>query len=84
MRQKFFAMLGILVVAQYHACKTAALHLYQLVDQHITVGADISFITSATQDKRLAECSAIGELRKVQVDTLHIVESYRMRVCVIR
>ena len=76
-------MLGILVIAKHHASKTAALHLYQLVYQHITVRANITFITSTAQDKCLAECTAIGEFGKVQVDVLHIVKGYSVRVCVV-
>ena len=53
------------------------------VGENIAVGADITFITSTTQDKRLAKSASIGELRKVQVDALHIVKSYSVRVCVV-
>jgi hypothetical protein len=63
--------------------KTAALHLHQLVNQHIAMRANITSKTSTAQDKSLTKSATIGELGKVQIDALHSVQANRMRVSVV-
>ncbi len=58
-----------LVSTQYGTGETAALHLRQLVYQHIARGPDLAFeAEAAAQQKRLAESATIGELREMQVN----------------
>ena len=64
-----------LVVTQHGAGKAAALHLCELVNQHIARGHNLAFKTqTAAEQKRLAKSSAIGEPGKVQLDGVNVSE----------
>ncbi len=56
--------------------KAGALHLHQLVDQHVAGGADVALeAQAAAQQEGLAVGAAVGELREVQVDALDVVQA---------
>ena len=81
--QQSLAVCGILVGTQHGAGKTAALHLQQLVDQHIAVGPDVALEATSAQHERLTERSAIGEFGKVQINALHTIESHAVRIGIV-
>src|SRR3989344_3888854 len=62
---------GIHPLGQHRAAKARALHLHELVDQHITRGADFASKATAAQQKGLAERTAIGEVGEVQIHAFH-------------
>jgi hypothetical protein len=65
----------VLVFAQYRYVKAAALHLNQLVNQHVAGSSQFALKTeAAAQQEGLAESPAIGELGKVQVNAQHAVK----------
>src|SRR2546427_350220 len=70
--------------AQHGHVEAAALHLHQLVDQHVAGGADFALEAQAlAQQAGLAEGAAIGELGKVEVDALHAGQIQREGIGVI-
>ena len=81
--QQALAVRRVLVGAQHGAGKTTALHLQQLVNQHVAVGADVTREAATAQHKRLAEGAAIGELGKVQVNARHALKGYVVRVGIV-
>ena len=71
-RQHTLGDIERLVIAQYGSGKAAALHLCELVNQHVTRGHNIAFEAQAAADqKRLAESAAIGEFGKVQLNAFN-------------
>ena len=62
----------VLVGAQHRHIKTGALHLHQLVNQHVAGRAELAGKTQpAAQQERLAVGAAVGELGEVQVDAVY-------------
>jgi hypothetical protein len=75
----------VLVSAQHRNVKSAALHLHQLVDQHIARSAQFAFEAEpAAQQKGLAVRTAIGELGEVQVDAFNASQIQAAGIGVIR
>jgi hypothetical protein len=65
--------------------KTRALHLHELVDQHIAGGAQLALkAQSAPQQKGLAVSAAIGEFGEIQVDAANTLQVQRARINVVR
>ena len=61
-----------LVITQHGAGKATALHLGELVYQHIACSHNLAFKTqTAAEQKRLAKSTAIGEFWKVQLDGVY-------------
>ena len=61
-----------LIIAQQGGGKTAALHLRQLVNQHIASSHDLTFeAQTATQQKRLTESTAVGEFGEVKFNAVN-------------
>ena len=74
----------VLVGAQHGHVKAAALHLHQLVDQHVAGGADLALeAQAAAQQEGLAEGAAIGEFREIQVDAVHAFERQLLRIGIV-
>jgi hypothetical protein len=65
--QQLRSVLCILSFGQDRFGETGALHLQQLVDQHIARGANVARKSqAAAQQKGLAEGASVGELGEVQ------------------
>jgi len=63
----------VLVFTQDGGVKTTALHLHQLVNQHVAGGANFAFETeTTTQQKCLTEGPAIAEFGEVQVNPVNV------------
>jgi len=61
-----------LVVSQHGGGKAAALHLGELVDQHVTRGHDLAFKFQApAEEKRLAESATVGEFWEVKFNAFN-------------
>ena len=74
----------VLIGAQHRDVKTAALHLRQLIHQHVASGADFTFeFETPPQQKRLAEGAAVSEFRKVQVDSVDAGERKSARIGIV-
>jgi hypothetical protein len=74
----------VLVFAQYSRIKSTALHLHQLVDEHIASGANFACKPqAAAQQKSLAEGAAIGELGEIQVDALNAFKAQRAGIDIV-
>lgn len=68
LRQQLLCVLDALVGAQHGLRETTALHLRQLVDQHVANGADFAGeAQAAAQQEGLAEGAAVGEGGKLQL-----------------
>ena len=73
-----------LVGAQHGAIKTGALHLHQLVHQHVAGGADFTRKTQASaQQECLAESATVGELGKVQINARDTCKRHGARIDVV-
>jgi hypothetical protein len=69
---------------QHGHVKTGALHLHQLVDQHVARGAQFARkAQAAAQQKGLAVGAAIGEFGELQIDAGHAAQVERARVGVV-
>ena len=74
----------VLIGAQHRDVKTAALHLRQLIHQHVAGGADFSAeFKPPAQEKCLAESAAVSEFRKVQVDSVDAGERKSARIGIV-
>ena len=72
------------VFTQHGRVKAAALHLHELVNQHIAGGAQLACkAQTAAQQKGLAVGAAIGEGWELQVDAGDAVQVERARVHVV-
>ena len=61
-----------LVIPQHGGGKTAALHLRQLVNQHIASSHNLALeAQTATQQKRLTESTAVGEFGEVEFNAFN-------------
>ena len=84
-RQQFSPFGEVLVGTQHSAGKTAALHLAELVHQHVAGGADVALETAAaTQHQRLAEGAAIAERGEMQLNGVHAVQGCGHGVRIVR
>ena len=74
----------VLVFAQHSRIKSTALHLHQLVDEHIARGTNLTCKPqAAAQQKSLAEGAAIGELGEIQVDALNAFKAQRAGIDIV-
>jgi hypothetical protein len=84
MGQQLAAFVQVLVGTQNRAAETAALHLTQLVNQHIAHGTNIALkAATASQHQGLAESATIGEFGKLQHNRLYALKSLLQGVCII-
>jgi hypothetical protein len=75
----------VLVSAQHGGAETAALHLQQLVDQHITSGADFAGeVEPAAQQISLAESATVGEFGEIQLNAANAVQWHIAGVGIVR
>ena len=73
--QQLFSVGQVLVGTQHGLCEAGALHLQQLVDQHIPSGTDVApEAQAAAQQEGLTERTAIAELGKVQIHTVNAIQ----------
>ena len=71
-RQHSLCHIQRLVITQHSACKAAALHLCELVNQHIARGYYLALkAQAAAEQKCLAESAAIGEFGEVQLNAFN-------------
>jgi len=83
-REQFSSLGDVLVGAQHGAGKTTALHLAELIDQHIAGGAYLACEpATAAQHQGLAESATIGEFREMQFNGLNVLQRLLQGVCVI-
>ena len=84
MAEQFSPLGDVLVCAQNSTAKTAALHLAELVNQHVASGADVSGEAATTaQHQGLAEGAAVSEFGEMQFNGLNVLQCLLHRVCVI-
>ncbi len=76
-------MRGVLVGAQHRAAEAAALHLQQLVNQHIAQRADVARKAAPAKDDGLAEGAAVAEFGEVQGNARQGLEVDRIGVRVV-
>ena len=71
-RQHAICYIQRLVIAQHRCGEAAALHLRQLVNQHVAHSHNLAFKAEpAAEQKRLAESSAVGEFGEVQLNAFN-------------
>ena len=71
----------VLVSTQHGFCKATALHLCELVDQHIAGGTDLTLEAEpAAQQKCLAESPAVAEFGEVQVNAFDLCQRKLARI----
>ena len=84
-RQNTLRYIQRLVITQHGASEAAALHLRQLVNQHVAGGHDLAFeAQAATEQKRLAESASISEFGEVELNAFNIRQrnvAWIVRIC---
>jgi hypothetical protein len=81
--QQLFPVLGILICPKQGAAKPAALHLHQLVNEHIALGANIPLKPPTPKNKCLAKSASVGELGKVKVNAGYAFKRQGLSVTII-
>ncbi len=75
---------GVDTLAQHGHIKTGALHLHQLVDQHVTCGAQFARkAQTAAQQEGLAVGAAVSEFGELQVNAGHAAQIEGARIGVV-
>ena len=74
---------GIDTFGQHGAAEAAALHVYQLVDEHVARGADVARkAVAAAQQHRLGVGAPVGEFGEVQLHPFHAFQCTAGHQCV--